>query len=48
MQAIVTEELQKALTPEDAPDTVRLILSDAGTYDVESGTGGINGSIFLE
>ena len=48
VQAIVTEELNKELTREDASDTVKLIINDAGTFDVQSGTGGINGSIFLE
>ena len=48
VQAIVEEELKKSLTREDAPDTARLVLRDAGTYDVQSETGGINGSIFFE
>lgn len=41
-------ELKKELKSSDAPDTLRLVLHDAGTYDVATGTGGLNGSIVLE
>ena len=45
-QVLVETELKAELTrPEDAPDTLRLVLHDAGTYDVATGTGGLNGSI---
>lgn len=40
-------ELKKVLTPEDAPLAVRLVLADAASYDVNTGKGGINGSIIL-
>lgn len=41
-------ELKKELTkPEDAADTLRLVVHDAGTYDLKDGTGGLNGSIRL-
>ena len=45
MQQIVEGELKKGLKQEDAADTVRLVLHDAGTYDIKTGTGGLNGSI---
>ena len=44
-QKLVESELKKELRSEDAPDTLRLVLHDAGTYDVATETGGINGSI---
>ncbi len=46
VQKLVQEELRQELTKSsDAADTVRLALHDAGTYDLASGTGGLNGSI---
>ncbi len=38
-------ELKKVLTAEDAPLALRVVLHDAATYDLASGTGGLNGSI---
>lgn len=40
-------ELKKVLTAEDAPATLRLALHDAATFDINSGSGGLNGSIVL-
>ncbi|CAL8460517.1 g46 [Coccomyxa elongata] len=40
-------ELKKVLTAEDAPATLRLALHDAATFDINTGTGGLNGSIVL-
>ncbi len=40
-------ELKKVLAPEDAPLAVRLVLADAASYNVNTGTGGVNGSIIL-
>lgn len=46
LQKLVQDELRQVLDkPEDAADTVRLVLHDAGTFDLASGTGGLNGSI---
>lgn len=47
-QARALEELRKVLTSEDAADSVRALINDAGTYDVTTGTGGFNGSLRLE
>lgn len=41
------QELKKVLTADDAPAALRLVLNDAATYDVDSGAGGLNGSIVL-
>ncbi|CAK0787502.1 hypothetical protein CVIRNUC_010722 [Coccomyxa viridis] len=41
------KEFRKGLSAEDAPDCLRLVLHDAATYDIASGTGGLNGSIVL-
>ena len=46
-QARVESEVRKVLTADDAPAALRLVLHDAATYDADSGTGGINGSIVL-
>lgn len=35
------------LTAADAPQAMKLLLNDAGTYDRASGTGGCDGSIVL-
>lgn len=48
MQKVVEAELKQGLKPEDAEDTLRLVLHDAGTFDVATGTGGLNGSVVLE
>lgn len=40
-------ELKKVLDAEDAPAALRLVIHDAATYDIRSGTGGLNGSIVL-
>lgn len=40
--------LKEALTAADAPSVLRLVFHDAGTYDQETRTGGMNGSIILE
>ena len=39
LQKVVEAELKAGLKAEDAQDTLRLVLHDAGTYDVASGTG---------
>lgn len=46
-QARAEQELKKVLTADDAPAALRLVLNDAATYDVDSGAGGLNGSIVL-
>ena len=46
-QARAEQELRKVLTADDAPAALRLVLHDAATYDVDSGIGGLNGSIIL-
>jgi L-ascorbate peroxidase len=43
----VETELKLGLKPEDAADTLRLVLHDAGTFDIATGTGGMNGSVVL-
>lgn len=48
VQGLVRDELAKILTADDASDVIRLILHDAGTYDIATGTGGFNGSIQFE
>ena len=40
--------LKVVLGNDDANVALRLLLNDAGTYDINSGTGGVNGSIVLE
>ena len=47
-QARAEQELKKVLTADDAPAALRLVLHDAATYDVDSGVGGLNGSIVLK
>ena len=48
MQKLVQDELRQELRQDSDPaDTVRLVLHDAGTFDIASGTGGLNGSIRL-
>ena len=47
IQARAEKEFRKGLQAEDAPACLRLLLHDAATYDVETGTGGLNGSIVL-
>lgn len=42
------DELKAVLTSDDAPDAVRALINDAGTYDLTTGTGGFNGSLRLE
>ena len=46
-QARAEQELKKVLTADDAPAALRLVLHDAATYNTDSGTGGLNGSIVL-
>ncbi|KAK9810280.1 hypothetical protein WJX72_007826 [[Myrmecia] bisecta] len=41
-------ELKKVLTPGDANLALRLVFNDAGTYDVATDTGGVDGSVFLD
>ena len=48
LQARVLDELKAVLTSDDAPNAVRALINDAGTYDVATDTGGFNGSIRLE
>ncbi|KAK9812426.1 hypothetical protein WJX73_009908 [Symbiochloris irregularis] len=40
--------LRAGLTKEDANVALRAVLLDAGTYDISSNTGGVNGSIVLD
>lgn len=40
--------LKSVLTSDDAPNAVRALINDAGTYDLATGTGGFNGSLRLE
>ena len=47
-QARAERALREGLTRDDAAAALRLVLNDAGTFDVESGTGGLNGSIVIE
>ena len=37
----------QVLTGADAPACLRLVFNDAGTYDVNTKTGGMDGSIIL-
>ena len=46
-QARAEQELRNVRTADDAPAALRLVLHDAATYDADSGTGGVNGSIVL-
>mmetsp|Transcript_40122 Transcript_40122/g.72016 ORF Transcript_40122/g.72016 Transcript_40122/m.72016 type:complete len:367 (-) Transcript_40122:181-1281(-) len=39
--------LKETLVPEDAPACMRLVLLDAGSYDVKAKTGGMNGSVII-
>lgn len=48
LQKRVVEELQKVLTKDDAAPAARAVLNDAGTYDVATQTGGLNGSVRFE
>ena len=47
MQTRAEKEFKKGLKAEDAPSCLRLVLHDAATYDIETGAGGLNGSIVL-
>lgn len=47
IQARTVKEFRKGLQAEDAPACLRLVLHDAATYDIETGTGGLNGSVVL-
>ena len=47
LQARAEKAFRKGLTAEDAPGCLRLVLHDAATYDIATGTGGLNGSIVL-
>jgi len=47
LQKLVETELKLGLKPEDAADTLRLVVHDAGTFDIATGTGGMNGSVVL-
>lgn len=47
-QKLAIGEISAEITGKDAADTLRLVLHDAGTYDINTGTGGINGSIVLK
>lgn len=42
-----TMELKKVLTPDDKTKALRLVLNDAGTYDMATKTGGMDASIIL-
>ncbi|KAI5673402.1 hypothetical protein M9H77_13766 [Catharanthus roseus] len=42
------EEIQKALSKGKAAGVLRLVFHDAGTFDINDKTGGMNGSIVLE
>lgn len=44
----VTAVLRETVTAADASACMRLVLHDAGTYDIATGTGGFNGSIRFE
>lgn len=48
MQARAERELAKVLTGADAPQCMGLVFNDAGTYDIATGTGGMDGSIVLD
>ena len=41
-------ELKKDLTAADRPTAWKLLFNDAASYNVETGKGGVNGSIILE
>ncbi len=41
-------ELKKELTAADRPTAWRLLFNDAASYNVQTGKGGVNGSIILE
>ena len=47
-QSRAEKALKEGLSKDDASVALRLVLNDAGTYDDESKTGGLNGSIVLE
>ncbi len=47
LQARAEQAFRKGLTAEDAPGCLRLVLHDAATYDIATGSGGLNGSIVL-
>lgn len=47
MQTRSQAELRKVLTAADAPACMRLLLHDAGTYDIATKTGGTDGSVVL-
>lgn len=48
MKKRVVEELTKVLTKDDAGAAARAVLNDAGTYDIATKTGGLNGSLRFE
>lgn len=45
---ILVEALNKMMSPEDAPKFLRLVFHDAGNFNVETGEGGMNGSLRFE
>jgi hypothetical protein len=47
LQTRAEAELKKVLTDADAPACLRLLLNDAGTFDLATKTGGCDGSIVL-
>ncbi|GMH41041.1 hypothetical protein BSKO_08951 [Bryopsis sp. KO-2023] len=48
MQKRAEQNLAMVLTYQDNADALRLLINDAGTYDIVTKTGGLNGSIILE
>ncbi|CAD7704625.1 unnamed protein product [Ostreobium quekettii] len=48
MESRAAAELSKVLTADDAAMCLGLVVNDAGTYDVATKTGGLDGSIVLE
>ncbi|XP_076952986.1 putative L-ascorbate peroxidase 6 [Bidens hawaiensis] len=45
---LVQEEIRKVLSKSKSAGVLRLVFHDAGTYDIDDGSGGMNGSISLE
>ena len=48
LQDRATRELKKVLKADDSGIALKALLHDAATYDVATGTGGVNGSICFE
>lgn len=45
---LLQAEIRKVLSKNKAPGVLRLVFHDAGTYDMDEGSGGMNGSISYE